>query len=476
MSIELVEEYLKDNSKQFLDELSDLLRIPSVSADSAFKQDVRRAALEVERQMQQAGMQTELIETPGNPVVMGTFVVSESAPTVLVYGHYDVQPPDPLEKWISGPFEPTVRDGKIYARGATDDKGQMLTHIKAVEGWSKACGKPPVNVKVIIEGEEEVGSRNLDDFLSANRERLSCDIVIVSDTSQYAPGIPAITYGLRGIVACEILLRGPRQDLHSGIFGGAVTNPINALAHLIGLLHDSQGRVQIPGFYDDVVPLAESERQEFSALPFNEADFFKAIGVEANASGTYAFGEVNFSSTERRWARPTCDVNGITGGYQGEGPKTIIPSWARAKITCRLVPNQNPESVLKSLEKFLRANCRPGIELTFSSDHGAGGLAFNTSNPCFGAAKRAIGVAFGREPVLIREGGSIPVVKTFQEILGRDTLLLGWGQNTDNLHSPNEHFSIDDFQRGIRASARLLHELANLGPTSAELGSVRPVS
>lgn len=453
MSIEAVESYLQQNADRFVSELSDLLKIPSVSADSAFKADVRRAAQAVEKQMQQAGLKTELAETPGNPIVCGTLTGKPGAPTILIYGHYDVQPPDPLDQWVSPAFEPTIRDGKIYARGATDDKGQMLTHIKAIEAWTKAGGGLPVNVKVIIEGEEEVGSRNLDDFLEANREKLACDVVVVSDTSQYAPGIPAITYGLRGIIACEVTLKGPKQDLHSGIFGGSITNPINALAKLIASLHDDQSRVQIPGFYDDVTPLTTEERQQFAALPFNDAEFLQSVGVKAG------WGEVGFTSNERRWARPTCDVNGITGGYQGEGPKTIIPSWARAKITCRLVPNQDPEKIIQSLEKHLRAQCRPGIEMTFQSDHGAAGLKFDTSSTYMQAAKRAIGVGFGREPVFIREGGSIPIVKTFKDILQADTLLLGWGQNTDNLHSPNEHFTLADFHKGIRASARLMGEL-----------------
>jgi acetylornithine deacetylase/succinyl-diaminopimelate desuccinylase-like protein len=452
-SIDQVEAYLQKNSERFVADLVELLKIPSVSADSAFKADVRRAAQAVQQQMQRAGLQAEIAETPGHPIVFGTRCDNPGAPTLLIYGHYDVQPPDPLDLWTTPPFEPTVRDGKIYARGATDDKGQMLTHIKAIEAWTQSVGKLPINVKVIIEGEEEVGSSNLDHFLEANREKLKCDVIVVSDTSQYAPGIPAITYGLRGIVACEVRLVGPCKDLHSGIFGGSITNPVNALAKLVSSLHDDKGRVQIPGFYDDVTDLTPEERSQFAALPFNEADFFQSVGVTAG------WGETGYTSTERRWARPTCDVNGITGGYQGEGPKTIIPSWARAKITCRLVPNQDPEKIIKSLEAYLKSQSRPGIECQFISDHGAGGLKFDTTSRYMAAAKKAIAAAFGREPVFIREGGSIPIVKTFQRILGVDTLLLGWGQNTDNLHSPNEHFLLADFQKGIHASARLIGEL-----------------
>jgi acetylornithine deacetylase/succinyl-diaminopimelate desuccinylase-like protein len=354
-SIDQVEAYLQKNSERFVADLVELLKIPSVSADSAFKADVRRAAQAVQQQMQRAGLQAEIAETPGHPIVFGTRCDNPGAPTLLIYGHYDVQPPDPLDLWTTPPFEPTVRDGKIYARGATDDKGQMLTHIKAIEAWTQSVGKLPINVKVIIEGEEEVGSSNLDHFLEANREKLKCDVIVVSDTSQYAPGIPAITYGLRGIVACEVRLVGPCKDLHSGIFGGSITNPVNALAKLVSSLHDDKGRVQIPGFYDDVTDLTPEERSQFAALPFNEADFFQSVGVTAG------WGETGYTSTERRWARPTCDVNGITGGYQGEGPKTIIPSWARAKITCRLVPNQDPEKIIKSLEAYLKSQSRPAM-------------------------------------------------------------------------------------------------------------------
>ncbi|HLQ45896.1 MAG TPA: dipeptidase, partial [Planctomycetaceae bacterium] len=338
--------YLKAHQADAVATLTALLRIPSVSAITSHKSDVRRAAEFVREQLVAAGLNTELVETAGHPIVYGEWLQAEHAPTVLIYGHYDVQPPDPLDKWITPAFEPDVRDGCIWARGATDDKGQMLTHVLSVAAWLKTTGRLPINVKFVIEGEEEVGSDNLDKFLAARREQLRCDIAVISDTSQYAPGIPAITYGLRGIMACEVRVHGPKQDLHSGIFGGSITNPANGLARLIASLHDANGRVQIPGFYDDVRPLTESERAGFAALPFHERDFFASVGVTAG------WGESGYTSTERRWARPTCDVNGITSGYQGEGPKTIIPSWASAKITCRLVPNQDPHKLLKSLGTF----------------------------------------------------------------------------------------------------------------------------
>jgi acetylornithine deacetylase/succinyl-diaminopimelate desuccinylase-like protein len=444
-----VTDYLQSHQAEALETLTALLRIPSVSAITAHKPDVRRAAEFVRDQLASAGLTTELVETAGHPIVYAEWLKAPNAPTVLIYGHYDVQPPDPLDKWVTPPFEPEVRDGCIWARGATDDKGQMLTHVLSVAAWMKAEGRLPINVKFVIEGEEEVGSDNLDKFLAARRDRLRSDIAVISDTSQYAPKLPAITYGLRGIIACEVRLHGPKQDLHSGIFGGAITNPANALARLIASLHDANGRVQIPGFYDDVQPLTNAERASFADLPFNEADFFASVGVKAG------WGETGFTSTERRWARPTCDVNGLTAGYQGEGPKTIIPAWASAKITCRLVPNQDPQRLLKSLGQFLQQQCPPGCHLEFQEAHGCPGFVADMDSPFMSAANTAIQAAFGVAPVMIREGGSIPVVATLKELLGVDTLLLGWGQNTDNLHSPNEHFSVADFHRGTLASALL---------------------
>ncbi len=452
--MQTVTKFLQAHQTEALETLKALVRIPSVSAITAHQPDVRRAAEFVREQLASAGLTTELVETAGHPIVYAEWLKAGDAPTVLIYGHYDVQPPDPLDKWVTPPFEPDVRDGCLWARGATDDKGQMLTHVLSVAAWLKAEGRLPINVKFVIEGEEEVGSENLDKFLAARRDQLHSDIAVISDTSQYAPNIPAITYGLRGIMACEVRLHGPKQDLHSGIFGGSITNPANALARLIAALHDAHGRVQIPGFYDDVEPLTAAERTSFAALPFQEADFFASVGVAAG------WGEAGFTSTERRWARPTCDVNGLTAGYQGEGPKTIIPAWASAKITCRLVPNQDPHKLLKSLGQFLKEQTPPGCRLEFIEQHGCPGFVADRNSPFMEAARAAIGEAFGVVPVMIREGGSIPVVGTLKELLGVDTLLLGWGQNTDNLHSPNEHFSIVDFHRGTLASALLWDRIA----------------
>jgi acetylornithine deacetylase/succinyl-diaminopimelate desuccinylase-like protein len=448
-----LDRFLDANADRHLDELQQFLRIPSVSADSRHQPDVRKAAEFVMDQLRSAGLEAELVETAGHPICYGHSSKAPGKPTVLIYGHYDVQPPDPLDKWISPPFEPTVRDGCLYARGATDDKGQVFTHIKSLEAWMKVAGSLPVNVKFIIEGEEEVGSNNLDIFLEGNKARLKSDVAVISDTSQYAPNMPAITYGLRGIVACEVTVRGPNSDKHSGVFGGAIANPVNMLARLIAGLHDDQGRITIPGFYDDIPPMTADERQQMAKLPFDEPQFLKDLGVEAG------WGESGYTSLERRWARPTCDVNGITGGYQGEGPKTIVPSWATAKITCRLVPHQDPNKIVAALEARLRQLAPPGVKIDFRRWHGCPAFVFDPTSRYMGAAKTAIATAFGTEPVMIREGGSIPVVASFQSLLGLDTLLLGWGQNSDNLHGPNEHFSLADFRRGTRASAHLWHEL-----------------
>lgn len=448
-----VEQFLDENAGRFVEELKQFLRIPSISGDPAHAADVRRAAEFTRDQLAAAGIEAELVETERHPIVYGEWLGAGDAPTALVYGHYDVQPPDPLSEWVTPPFEPDVRDGRIYARGATDDKGQMFTHVKSVEAWLATTGRLPVNVKFVIEGEEEVGSHNLERFLADNKQKVACDVVVVSDTSQYAPGMPAITYGLRGILACEVKLSGPAQDLHSGMFGGSVANPANALARMIAALDDERGRVRIPGFYDDVIPISDEERARLANLPFDEAAYLESLGVSAT------WGEEGYTTLERRWARPTCDVNGIFGGFTGTGPKTIVPASASAKISCRLVPDQDPSGLTESLCRFLETQCPPGLTMEFTAFHGGRALVFATDSPWMQSASTAIERAFGTAPVMIREGGSIPVVTTFRELLGVDTLLLGWGQETDNLHSPNERFCLADFHRGIRASAFLWEEL-----------------
>jgi acetylornithine deacetylase/succinyl-diaminopimelate desuccinylase-like protein len=477
--MDAVHSYLERNANRAVEELKDLLRIPSVSGDPAFAKDVRRAAEFVRDRLADAGCKAELVETAGHPIVLAKSPHVAGAKTVLVYGHYDVQPAVKADGWDTEPFEPVVKpcgeprtsasaagdqnplnsqpsslnSSAIYARGATDDKGQFYTHVKSAEAWSKAAGRPPVNLIFVIEGEEESGSENLEIFLNERTADLRCDVAVISDTSQYAPGIPAITYGLRGILACEITVEGPSRDLHSGVFGGAVANPINVLCSIVASLHDAAGRIAIEGFYDQVRPRTDEERKQFAELPFDEVGFLKELGAPG------AQGEAGYSSIERRWARPTCDVNGIFGGYMGAGPKTIVPARATAKITCRLVPNQDPKRLTEALRAHCEKHAPPSVRLKFTAQHGSPAFLVDPKSPFIAAAKRAVAIGFGTEPVLIREGGTIPVVESLKRILGVDTLLLGWGQNTDNLHGPNEHFSLADFHRGIKSSAALWEEL-----------------
>jgi acetylornithine deacetylase/succinyl-diaminopimelate desuccinylase-like protein len=451
-----LDNYLESHRQAFVDDLVDLLRIPSVSADSQRSAEVRQAARWIATRLKDLGLATELLDTAGHPLVYAESPPVPGKSIALVYGHYDVQPPDPLAEWISPPFEPTVRNGNIYARGATDDKGQMLTHVKSVEAWIKSGAKLPLQVKFLIEGEEEVGSAHLESFVAKNRERLACNCVVISDCGQFGPGIPAITYGLRGIAYYELCLIGPKQDLHSGTFGGGVTNPASALVAMLAELKDGDGRIQVPGFYDDVAPLTDAERHEFRQLPFDEADFKEQLGVDGVS------GEAGFSTLERRWARPTCDINGLTSGYQGEGAKTVLPARASAKFSFRLVPSQDPAKITPALRKFLEARLPSGIRMELVDHHGAPGVVVPLDSPYIRAASAAIESGFGRRPVFIREGGSIPIVTTIARELDADVLLLGWGQNDDNTHSPNEKFSLEDYQRGIRASAHLWTELAKL--------------
>jgi len=448
-----IDAYLTAQAGQFEDDLCSLLRIPSISADTARHGDVRQAADWVAGQFRDLGLPTEVIQTSGHPLVYAETPKVPGKPTVLVYGHYDVQPVEPLEEWISPPFEPTKRGGNIYARGATDDKGQMLTPLLAAPAWLKTRGKLPVQLKFVIEGEEEVGSDGLNGYLesAAAKERLACDVAVISDTSQFGPGQPAITYGLRGIAFFWLKASGPRQDLHSGTFGGAVTNPINAICRLLASLIDERGRIQVPGFYDDVAPLSDRERQQFAALPFTDAAFKEQIGVKGLT------GEEGYTTLERRWARPTFDIHGIWGGQQVS--KTAIPAKAGANFSFRLVPNQDPPKIIAATREFLQKRCPPGIEIELTA-RGASGVVVPLESPYVSAASRAIEQGFGRRPVFIREGGSIPIVTNFRQQLGVDTLLLGWGLDDDNTHSPNEKFCLADFHRGIKASAHLWQELA----------------
>ncbi|MGO9114633.1 MAG: dipeptidase [Thermoguttaceae bacterium] len=452
-----LDQYLTDHAAQFEADLCDFLRIPSVSADPAHKNDIENAATWVDAKFRQMGLSSEIIPTNGHPLIYARSPEVPGAATVLVYGHYDVQPADPLELWISPPFEPTRRGGNLFARGATDDKGQVLTHINSARAWLDVHGRLPVRLKFLIEGEEEVGSRALEAFVAANASRLACDCVVVSDGCKFSRDIPAITYGLRGIAYYEIHVTGPNRDLHSGSFGGSVTNPATTVARILSAMVDRRGKIQIPGFYDDVVPLTERERQQFASLPFDEAAYFAEIGVEG------AFGEEGYSALERRWARPTYDVCGIWGGYQGEGGKTILPAKARAKFSFRLVPNQSPEKITAALRRWLPEITPPGVKVELLDLHGAPGLMVPLESRYVAAAARAIEQGFGRAPVYSREGGSIPIVAKFHEALHADVLLLGWGQDDDNTHSPNEKFCLADYHRGIKASVRLWEELGKIG-------------
>lgn len=439
-----------------LEELTEWLRIPSISSDSQRRDQVVEAADWLVKKFTAAGLTVELLPTEGHPMVLAETPAVENAPVVLVYGHYDVQPVEPLDEWISPPFEPTVRDGNIYARGATDDKGQVLTHVHSVCDWV-ASGEPlPLQVKFLIEGEEEVGSENLERMLPELRDRLECDCVVISDSGQYSDGQPAITYGLRGIATYELRVDGPDQDLHSGSFGGAVMNPAIALCHILSSMVDRNGRIQIPGYYDQVRELDPKERELWAGLPQDDDQFAKAIGVDA------LFGEHGYTTDERRWARPTFDVNGLTSGHQGEGVKTIVPATASAKISFRLVPDQDPKKLTEHLHQHLEDHAPTGVRWTITADHGAPGMLADTESRFMVAARQSIERSFGVAPVLIREGGSIPIVTCFQEVLQCDCLLLGWGLSDDNAHSPNEKFRVEDFHRGIRASAILWEEIGKL--------------
>jgi acetylornithine deacetylase/succinyl-diaminopimelate desuccinylase-like protein len=453
MQDQRIDAYLDAHRQQFEDDLFELLRFASVSADPQYSQEVRQAAENCRGQFDALGLAPELIETSGHPLVYAESPPVPGAPVALVYGHYDVQPPEPLDEWISPPFEPTVRDGNVYARGATDDKGQMLTHVKSVEAWIQTVGKLPLQVKFLIEGEEEVGSEHLEPFVAENRERLACDCVVISDCCQFARGLPAITYGLRGIMYFEVFLRGPRQDLHSGTFGGGVTNPAGALVAMLAALKDERGRVRVPGFYDDVVPLTEDERERFAALPFDEQEYAESLGIPE------VHGEEGYTTKERVWGRPTCDVNGIYGGYQGKGAKTVLPSWAGAKISMRLVPNQKPDEIGRRFEEYAKSLAPAGVTVDARYIHGAPAVLINTDGPLVEAAMAAQQDVFGAEPVLIREGGSIPIVGTFNEVLGVPVILMGFGFSDDGLHSPNEKFNIGQFYNGIRTIVRLLDRL-----------------
>ena len=452
--------YLKENESRSIAELCEYVRFPSVSAQPQHRQDLRACSEWVVKHCQGIGLEARLCPTKGNPIVVAKTPRPKSPgarrPHFVVYGHYDVQPPEPLDLWKSPPFEPRVVKGALFGRGASDNKGQNLAHLKAAEAYLKTGTELPCDLTFIIEGEEEVGSSSLAAFLREQRAELDCDAVVISDTGMPTPKHPALTYALRGIAGFEVTLHGPARDLHSGIFGGTVDNPAMALCQLLGKLRDKDGRVAIPGFYEGVQPLSAFERKQFARLPFKARDYQKLLGVPK------LFGEKGFTPHEQRSARPTFEINGLTSGYQGEGSKTIVPAWARAKITVRLVPNQNPAQVIKRIRQHLEKLCPPTVRMEVKWGHGAEPYLVSPTSPQAQAALRALKSAFGCEPVLIREGGSIPIVNHFKKILRADSLLLGLALPDDNAHSPNEKFDLGCFAKGQLMSAYLWQELSRV--------------
>ena len=438
-----------------LDSLFSFLRFPSISTDSHHAADVRACAEWLIDRLSGMGLAAELHETPKHPIVIARNKHQPGRRTVLIYGHYDVQPVDPLDLWTSDPFQPEIRDGRIWARGATDNKGQLMAHVLGVEKTLREFSDLRVNLIFLFEGEEEIGSPSLASFLLHHCDELRCDVIAISDTGMVAPGVPTLGYGLRGIACCEVILRGPKTDLHSGIFGGAVANPAAAVARLVSSLHGPDGRIAIQGFYDRVRPLEDWERHMWSHVPnVSDADFLQVTGSPG------LFGEPGYSSAERVWARPTAEVNGIGGGYQGEGSKTVLPSRAFAKLSFRLVPDQCPKDIMEKVKSHLEWHCPPGVEVEVVPGHD-GKPYITDPNSKFGqAAQAALRSAFSAEPVLIREGGSIPIVQTFRDTLGADTLLLGLALADAQIHAPNENFPIENFEAGIRLNQALLEELS----------------
>lgn len=436
-------DYLSQNKQRFLDELFELLRIPSVSADSKHKPDMQRCAEAVKENMLKAGCdKAEICPTGGHPIVYGEKIIDPSLPTVLVYGHYDVQPPDPLELWHSGPFEPVIKDEKIYARGACDDKGQMFMHVKALELMTKT-NTQACNVKLMIEGEEEVGSANLGKFLEENKEKLKADIVLVSDTSMISMEHPSIETGLRGLTYMEVEVTGPNRDLHSGVYGGAVANPINILCQMIASLHDENNHISIPGFYDKVQDMSADERKALNEAPFDLEEYKQELGIKE------VWGEKGYTTLERTGTRPTLDVNGIWGGYTGEGAKTVLPSKASAKISMRLVPGQGSDETAELFTKHFESIAPDYVSVKVTALHGGEPVVTPTDSVAYKAAAKAVETSFGKAPIPTRGGGSIPIVALFESVLGLKTVLLGFGLDNDNIHSPNEKYDVFNYFKGI---------------------------
>ena len=438
-----IKQYIEQNKEKFLEDLFELIRIPSISSDPAHKQDMYRVQEKWKEFLLKAGVdKAEIYETEGNPVLYAEKIIDPSLPTVMVYGHADVMPVDPLDLWKSEPFEPVIRDGKIYARGADDDKGQSMIQAKAFETLVKT-GNLPVNVKFIIEGEEEIGSVSLPKFLEEHKDMLKADVILVSDTGMIAKDIPSITVGLRGLSYFQIEVTGPNRDLHSGLFGGAVANPANILAKMIASMHDENNHITIPGFYDDVLEASEEERKLMNEAPFDEEEYKKALGVDE------LWGEKGYTTIERTGIRPTLDVNGMWSGYTGEGAKTIIPSKAYAKISCRLVPNQSSEKINKLFEDYIRSIAPKSVKVKVEPLHGGEPYVCPIDLPAYRAAEKAYQDVFGRRPIPVRSGGSIPIISTFEKVLGIKSVLMGFGLEEDAIHAPNENFPLELFYKGI---------------------------
>ena len=456
-----VQKYIDENIDTFKEELFQLLRIESVSTDSSKKGEVKKAAKFLAGHLEEVGLDdVTLHETDGHPIVTAQRIVDSDLPTVLIYGHYDVQPPDPEELWETPPFEPTVKDGRVYARGSSDDKGQSFTHVKSVAAYLQTETELPVNVKFILEGEEEIGSPNLIPFIKEHKDLLSCDMVLISDTAMFGEDQPSITYGLRGLAYMEVHVTGPNRDLHSGVFGGAVENPANALANIIAKLKDDDGVIQIDGFYDDVEEMTSEMRDAYSKLPHNDTTYMSDLGI------TELHGEKGYSTLERASARPTLDVNGIWGGYQKEGAKTVLPSKAGAKISMRLVPNQDPQKIARLFKEYVKSIAPDSVTVEVEEHHGGHPVVIDLEYYGLKAAAQAFEDVYEKEALFSREGGSIPIVADFKKILGVNSILMGFGLTKDALHSPNESFSLKDFHRGIKTSARFLELLPSYSKES----------
>ena len=451
-----LKEYLNSNKDRFIDELIELLKVPSISADSTYKAQTHQAAELVRRQLEAAGAEnTALCQTEGYPVVYGEKILDESLPTILVYGHYDVQPPDPLELWDSPPFDPVIKEEKIYARGAADDKGQMYMHVKAFEYLMKTDSLP-CNVKFIIEGEEEVGSEHLEDFIKENKEKLKADVILISDTSMHSLENPSITTGLKGLSYLEVEVVGPNRDLHSGVYGGAVANPINILCEMIASLKDEHNHITIPGFYDKVQEASKEEREKLAETPYDEEAYKAKLGIEE------VEGEAGYSTIERTGIRPTLDVNGIWGGYIGEGAKTVLPSKANAKISMRLVPHQSDEEITALFKAHFESIAPKSVKVEVKPHHGGEPYVTPIDTLEYEAASMAIEKSFGKTPIPVRAGGSIPIVSLFEDILEIKTILLGFGLDTDAIHSPDEHYGIANFMKGTETIVHFYHTFSEL--------------